>query len=310
MNVAIYILLACFWGCSFIAIKYVLEVIPPFFSAFLRTFLSVFFLVTYMWLTQKKRPDFGPRTILKWTVLGVFAFAIPWAALFWGEQFIQPSLAGMINSSVPIFALCLSWVMIPKETLSKLSAFGVMLGFVGIGLIFMPNIRPGVMSDMSFWGMIAIIIMAFSYAVNAVGTKKYGRQIDLTWALLIQSLTSSVLLFGLSMIRGETLPSLYEVWQHPKAFWGILYLAFCSTTLAMMMFYRLVYEWGPVKASSVNYILPFVAILVDYVALNKLPSVFEWAGVLTIVTGLLMLHYYRSQKTQSVDKTPLTARST
>ncbi|MCB0272701.1 MAG: DMT family transporter [Bdellovibrionales bacterium] len=295
MNVFLYILLACFWGCSFIAIKYVLEIFPPFFSAFLRTFLTVLFLSIYILYKKIPSPLKEIHIVLKWSFMGVFAFAIPWAALFWGEQFIQPSLAGMINSSVPIFALCISWFVIPQDKVSSVGIFGVMLGFVGIACIFLPTIESG--QNMSLVGMIAMIIMSISYSINVVWTRKWGRKINLAWAIWIQTLTSSFLLLAVSLATHETYPSLHAIFEYPKSVLGILYLSFCSTTLAMIFFYHLIHQWGAVKASSVNYILPFIAIFVDYLVLDHLPTLYEWVGVVLIIAGLLLLHFYRVKKT-------------
>jgi drug/metabolite transporter (DMT)-like permease len=298
MNRILFILNAILWGCSFIAIKYVLEVFPPFFSAFLRVFLTVIFLGGYLMISQRPCPLKEYGIVFKWTIMGLFAFTIPWACLFWGQQYIDPSLAGMLNGSVPIFSLLMAWFVIPSDRLSRMGMVGVLIGFIGMGFIFWPSIQMDFSDNQTFWGMVAIVVMAISYSINVVGTRKYGRQIDLVWSVIIQTFTSSILLLALSWAVGETLPTWSELQAHPKAMVGVFYLSFCSTTLAMLMFYHLIHEWGSVKAASLNYLIPFVAIAVDALVLNRWPNVFEWIGVCLIVTALILVHRHRTQ-TQS-----------
>ncbi|MEZ4819171.1 MAG: DMT family transporter [Bdellovibrionota bacterium] len=169
-----------------------------------------------------------------------------------------------------------------------------------MGFVFLPTIEMGVMHNQSFWGMIALLVMSLTYAINVVWTRKWGRKIDLAWVLWIQTLTSSIVLLLLSLLWGESYPSMETIQASPRSVLGILYLAFCSTTLAMLFFYHLVHTWGAVKASSVNYGLPFVAIFVDYLVLKQLPSLFEWIGLVSIMLGLLLLHFYRQRKTKEV----------
>ncbi|MBY0451551.1 MAG: DMT family transporter, partial [Bdellovibrionaceae bacterium] len=96
MNVALYIIVAAFWGGSFIAIKPLVEVMPPMYAAALRIAIAVLFLVIA--LPVLKAPLFIRSPIKKriW-LTGQFAFTLPFALLFWGEQRIAPGLAGILN---------------------------------------------------------------------------------------------------------------------------------------------------------------------------------------------------------------------
>jgi len=290
MNIFLFLILILFWGCSFLAIKYVLEIFPPFYSAFLRTFLTFCFISIYILFRKIPLQDQSFETFIKWSVLGLVAFTIPWAALFWGEQYIPPALVGMLNSTVPIFALVISFFVIPNERISPLGVFGLVLGFFGMGAIFLPTLKVGMFKDMVFWGMIAILIMSLAYSVNTVWARKWGRKIHLVWAIWIQTLSGSLTLLVLAILMGEVFPSFDTMGSSPKSVWGMLYLAFFSTALAIAFYYHLIDQWGAVKASSVNYGIPFVAIIVDFLVFGHLPSLAEWVGVAFIMLGLVLLH--------------------
>jgi len=218
--------------------------------------------------------------------------------LFWGEQFIAPALVGMLNSTVPIFALAISWFVIPHERVSSMGIVGLALGFVGMGSIFFPTMGYDIFGNMAFWGMMAITLMSLAYSVNTVWARKWGRSIDLVWAIWIQTLSGSVSLLALCLFSGETIPGISEAAAHPKALLGMFYLAFCSTALAMAFYYHLINVWGAVKASSVNYGIPFVAIAVDFFVLGNLPSIYEWIGVALIMLGLIVLHKSKTTVSQ------------
>src|ERR1051326_1479547 len=109
-----FFLLACFWGCSYIAIRFAVESIPPFGAAFARIFIGSILLHIYSLAVKSPFPK-SKKLVFKIALIGLFNFGLPWAALFWGEQYVQPALASIINSTVPIFVLTFSWFLLPEE---------------------------------------------------------------------------------------------------------------------------------------------------------------------------------------------------
>ena len=231
--------------------------------------------------------------IFKNFFLGIVLFAIPWATLFWGEQYVHPAIASIINATVPIFVLLFSWVLLPEEQPIASTSIGVLLGFIGMIWVFSPSTKDMQPSELNVkLGMITIFVMSLSYGFGAVMMKKLAKGQDMIWAFIYQALAASICLAILSLSNHETISHPEKL---PQSLAGISYLAVFSTAIASLIYYHLIFEWGALKAVAVTYIVPFVAILVDLFALHMYPKSNEIAGGSLIMAGILLIHWSKTK---------------
>jgi drug/metabolite transporter (DMT)-like permease len=265
--------------------------IPPFGAAFSRVFIGSVLLHLYSVIFKYPYPK-SKKLVFKISLIGLFNFGLPWACLFWGEQYVQPALASIINSTVPLFVLTFSWFMLPDEKPTFLKGIGVLLGFLGIVSIFAPSISFDHLSDRHLWGMFAVMMMSIFYGLGGILSKKVVRKIEISWNITIQGYMGSLFLLILSLST-EGYHWFPKLLQYPKATGGILYLAIFSTAIAWLLFYRLIREWGAVRSSTVTYVAPFVAILVDWLYYKKFPTLPQMLGAALIFSGLYLIHLAR-----------------
>jgi drug/metabolite transporter (DMT)-like permease len=89
MNGILFVFLGCFWGGSFIAIKYAVTHLGPLASASGRLVVASMALILIGIVFR--RALLVPRKNLRSTVVvGFFLIGLPFALLFWGEQFVAP----------------------------------------------------------------------------------------------------------------------------------------------------------------------------------------------------------------------------
>lgn len=291
MNVFFYLALTTFWGFSFIAIRYTLGMFPPFMAAALRIFIAC--VVLWIYVQVRKIPNsLNQKTIWYCYGQGILMFGIPWASLFWGEQFVSPSIASIINSTVPIFVLIFSWAMLPDEQPNLPSTIGALFGFVGIYYVFSPGAKFEIGNIQELQGLVSIGVMSISYALGAVSMKKLPSKVDRVWVLILQAFSGTVFLSILSVIKGEQI----HHWEHVfSASAGLLYLSICSTVIASLIYYDLLQTWGVLKTVTVTYLSPFVAIVADIFMLNLHLKKNEMIGGLIILTGLLLIHWSKTK---------------
>lgn len=288
----LFVLLALFWGGSFLAIQNTIEVIPSFTSAFYRVFLSTIFLILFFFKDFLKILKVEKSEIISSALTGLCAVGIPFGLLFWGEKYISPSIAAVINGTVPLWTLFFSVLFFKEKNIfTKNKVFGVFLGIIGILFIFYPklNFRN---EENEVLGLIAIIGMAISYAIG-INLNRKIQNINIHLSnkqnLIIQQMFSSVFLLGcLLLIEGK--PKL-QLLLDTKVSMSIIYLAFFSTTLAFIIFYRLIRNLGSVKASSVTYFVPAVALLLDNLIFDRKLANYEYAG-----SAIIFLSLYFIQK--------------
>lgn len=290
MNALLYIIVAAFWGGSFIAIKPLVEVIPPMYAAALRIAIAVVFLT--LMLPLMKTPLLIRTPIKKriW-LTGQFAFTVPFALLFWGEQRIAPGLAGILNGTVPLFVFALGAIFTPKaEAINTRRVVGLLFGILGLIVIFYPQIAAS--EGNSLLGTVAVTLMAVSYAVSTLMNRSIftGNTEVHPFTNLFQQLLASLCVLGPLALLFNTWPTI-DPKDYTMLATSTLYLGVGSTSIAFVLFYRLIKAWGAVRASTVTYVIPVAALFFDFIINHKAPSLSEAAGVLIVTAGVVILNW-------------------
>jgi drug/metabolite transporter (DMT)-like permease len=297
INLALFCLLACFWSGSFIGIKAVVTYWPPLFGAMVRVGIALLCLVSFKLLYQKSTAiAFNIRWKI-WTV-GLFAQAIPFSFLFWGEHFISPGLAGILNATVSIWTFILSIIFLPQFNFySPRKLLGLLIALSGIITIFYPLITFD-NSSATLLGASAVIMMAISYATGGLLNQYYlsgNNKIDFFTNLYHQHWGSAGFLCLISLTLNQW-PSTDILAAHAAPWLASLYLGVCSTAIAYLIFYHLIREWDALRASTVMYIVPILTLGWDYLFYDNKPSFSEFIGILIILTGVLLIQLRRVRR--------------
>lgn len=260
-------------------------------AACLRITLAM--VILWLYQTIRRRPNtIHGKAFWKNIVLGILLFGLPWGCLFWGEQFVHASIASIINSTVPLFILVFSWLMLPEEQPNLPSTSGVLLGFVGMFWVFSPGLHADQIHSQNMFGMMSVMVMAISYGFGGVMMRRWTKGLDMVWALIIQAMSGAIFLGVASLLRHETI---VDTGNALPSTLGLVYLAVCSTVVASLIYYHLIFQWGTLKAAAVTYLSPFVAIFADIIFLNVHPKPNELFGGMLILIGLLLIHWTKTK---------------
>ncbi len=290
MNYLFFLLVASFWGGSFVAIKIVISVFPPLIGAALR--LTVALLSLGIIFLVMRKPLILPKdNIWKSWLTGAFAQAIPFSLLFWGERHVSAGMAGIGNGTVPIWTLLIGNLFLgDQEAYTARKLCGLALGAVGILIIFIPIVNIAGTRD-ELLGTIAVFGMAASYGVAAVLNRLLmvgSKPIDFHANLFQQHCASLSLIVLECFLVGERLsPRL--LFSSSTLTLSIVYLGLCSTAIAWILFYHLIKEWGAFRAASVTYLVPAMAIILDFAVFRNLPSLAQAIGALIILSGVILI---------------------
>lgn len=305
-NFILFSILALLWSGSFLNIKVVVDQLPPVFCAMMRVLISLVCLSVLFSLLRKK-VLLPPKKCWRLWGAGLFTQALPFLFLFFGEKFIAPALASIINSTVSIWALILGTLIFrdfSQWTPVKIS--GIILGFVGIVLIFSPFLQG---SESSLIGIISVFGMALAYAIGGlINQHVIFKNMQVGFETnLIQQHISSVLFLLLTSLSLETWPA-WSSLMNVKVLLSFLYLGVMATAIAWMIYFYLIKEWGAVRAASVMYIVPVLAIVWDFLFLHLTPSSNELLGMLAILAGVTLIQWVRKPKPYLENLTELQAK--
>ncbi len=296
-NVFLFGLLATLWGGSFVAIKFVVAAVPPAFGAMLRVGVALAALAAYFRYEAKSLTV--PKNVRRrmW-LAGLFAQGLPFAALFWGERRISPGLAGIINGTVPLFAFVFGLLIGHNEALTRRRMAGLVLGFTGTAVICSPLLSFNGSRD-EILGTGAVFLMAMFYAAGSLMTRSLlsgSANADFRSNSFHQTSAAFAFLVVWSFLT-EGRIDLAAFFNSPSAMISVAYLGLFSTALAFLIYFHLIREWGAVRASAVTYVAPVVAVFWDYVFFRNVPRVTEFAGMIAVLSGVILLNPPRSRPT-------------
>lgn len=291
MHLSIFILLAVFWSGSFINIKIVVDVLPPVFCALVRVLISLICL-SLLYLSMRKKVFTYNFAYWRLWVAGLFTQGLPFALLFFGEKFIEPAFASIINSTVSIWSILLGTLIFRDfSQWTPIKITGIAIGFIGIIFIFAPFIHG---SENNLLGIVAILGMAISYSIGSLITQHvvFKTMTVKFETNLIQQHLASVLFLIATSLTLESWPSVSSLLD-TKLILAFLYLGVVATASAWTIYFYLIREWGAVRTASVMYIVPVLAILWDLLFLHIIPTTNELTGMLAILIGVILIQWTR-----------------
>lgn len=277
--VPLLLVLALIWGSSFMFIEIAIDDLSP---AATMTGRLLFASAALGGVLVAKRGfrqavrcvrDFGWAGV----VLGVISTALPFWLIAWGQTRIDSGIAAIGNASMPIFVALLATRFARHERVTGWRAFGLVLGIVGVGVLVGVDPAGGWAGAV---GTLAVIIASISYAAGSLYSQhKLGDSSGLLvstasvlWGALV------ILPFGIAQGPGG-IPS----WE---AIVSVAALGLLGTALGLMMYLRLLADYGSSKGSLVVYLLPVVALFYGSVFLDEPLRVTALVGLALILAGV------------------------
>ncbi|MFQ5694669.1 MAG: DMT family transporter [Terriglobia bacterium] len=284
-QLAAFIVLAIIWGTTWLAIKFVVREMPPVTAAGVRFTLAALLLTGLAWWRGRRlgwrRLQPAERRLLLW--LSVLMFAVPYALIFYGEQFISSALTAILFSSAPAFTLVFDSLHLRRNLLSGTRLVGLLLAFGGILIIFLPRLG-GPPTQLA--GALAVVGAAAASSWALVLAKYGAHNIDTlvgtTWQMGMGA--GWLLLAGLAWER----PAL-EAYSTP-AVGGLLYLAIFGSCITFLLFFGLLKQMAAVQLSSLAFLTPVVAVFAGWLVLDEVFGRTTFVGALVVLLGVALLH--------------------
>lgn len=279
-DIVLFFVLALLWGGSFVAIEVGLDFYPPVLYAAYRFDLAAAALLSYVFLTES---DTRPRTRGDLAAIG-FSGGLSVAAnnslLFFGQQFTTSGIASITYSLVPIVTAAVAAAWIGNSQLDGRGTFGVVLAFIGVGLVAQPD--PANLGGGVTLGVTLIFVGVVAVAVGSVGL----RTVDTSFSSI--ALTGWAMAFGalcmhaMSLLAGE--PQQLPV-TAPAPLAALIFLGVFASAVAYTIYFTLLDRLGPFEINLVSYLVPIVATVTGVLLLGESVNVATIAGFLTIVAG-------------------------
>ena len=275
------VVLSIIWGSSFILIKKSLEHFTPYEVGALRVLIAGIVLLPLAVLNIKK----FPRKHLKWLIIAaVTGNFIPMFLFPIAETQISSSIAGIINSMMPIFVIIVG-TLFWKFSTSKRQLIGVAISFSGACILALSGGESG---ELKLIPIVLLLLATLCYAISTTTVKSKLHEIP---AKILSAFVFSFVLILPSLITLVFSGFFNNLHANENLFVGLGFVSLLSifgTGLAMMLNYRLLSISTPLFASTVTLLMPVVAVIWGILDGEKLTPMQGLGGVV-ILAGLIFL---------------------
>ncbi len=278
-----YILICLIWGSTWLAIKIGLESFSPLYSAGLRFLLSG----AIIWVIMKIKGiklQVDESSLKLYISLALFSFLMPFGLVYWAEQHISSGLASILFGVFPFIVILFSAFMIPGKKVPTSQIVGVVLGFIGLLIIFSDDINVGYYG---LYGMLGVVAGAAMQAYVAVLIKKEGQHLHpLAMNMLPVFLSGFFLCLG-----GVLFEDMNTQKYDASGLLSVLYLSVLGTVMAFTTYYWLLKRINLVLLSITAFITPIVAVILGVIVLSEKLSREDIIGSSFVLIGILFANF-------------------
>jgi drug/metabolite transporter (DMT)-like permease len=273
-------ILPVLWGFSFPAISVGLRELPPLLFAAFRYDVAAVLLLGAAVATTAWRPT--SRGDLEAIVGGGCFLVAGNGFLFVGQQTVPSGVAAIIQGLVPI-ATALWAMAVLGDRVSPVGWLGVLVGFVGVGLVVRPTPANLLAGDLT--GRLLVLVQVASVSLGGVLVERADSSLDAApragWSMLV----GAVLLHAGSLAVGEPTTGSYRL----VTVAAVLYLGVFATALAFGLFFGLLDRYGAFQASLIGYVVPIVATVVGVTLLDERITPLTLVGFVVVFVGFALL---------------------
>jgi len=277
------VFLSLLWGGSFLFVGMAVHDLPPLTLVLARVGLAALALLPVVYAIKLRLPT-ELRAWQPFLVMSLLNNIIPFLLIVRGQREIASGLASVLNATTPLFAVIIAHVFTTDEKLTAPKLAGVLTGIAGVSILVGPEAMFG--QPANLFGMVLILGAACSYGFSALWGRRFKETPPLVTATS-QLICSTAILLPLALVIDR--PWALLALPKTSAILAVIGLAFLSTALAYIVFFRIMAISGPTNTMLVTLLIPVSAIAFGTVFLGEVLLPRHIAGALVIGTALVIL---------------------
>ena len=248
------------WGSTFLATRYAVVLIPPFFVSGTRFFVAGVVLFAYARARNK-----DPLTWRNWQaalLLGALFFFICHGGVSWAARHVPSGISALLMASISMWTALIEVIRRSESRPRPLVIVSLLAGFVGMALLVArPQVLAG--SDVGSIGAIVVLVGAFSWALGTVLTQKVDLPSSTILSASMQMICGGALLLILGVATGQA-ADFHPSHITSSALWGMLFLTFVGSLAGFTCYIWLLGQCSPTRVATYAYVNPIVALFLGW----------------------------------------------
>lgn len=292
------------WGTTYTGIKFAVRDFPPYLLVGIRQTIAGLLLLAIAFGNHRWRKsgskgteivaDTGiavpnpltRRYILLQMLTGLFTITGGNGFITWGMQYVSSGLASLIGSLTPVFVVLISLAWRSGERITGRMLAGVLLGFGGLAIIFSHGWQDFLKPEYR-WGLAGCFASCLTWSMGTVMAKRWNSPaISPLLNAGIQITTGGLGGFLLSAL----LDSSHTIHATPMGWLALVYLITIGSALAFSLYMFVLKHLSATVSSLYSYINPTVAILLGWLFLGEMLTIWELLGMTVTIAGIWLVN--------------------
>ena len=273
------------WGSTYLAIKFAIETIPPFFMAGVRFLISGAILYTWARLRGAPRP-----TRIYWktaSIVGILLLLGGNGGVVWAEQRVPSGVAALIVAIVPVWIAIMEWLHPGGRRPGWQVTAGLASGTMGLLLLASPG-ESALGARVDLIGAGALVIATLCWATGSIKAKHSPLPDSPLLATGMEMLAGGAALMLMGLITGEAGQVNFGAMSE-KSLLALLYLTTFGSLVGFTAYVWLLKVGSPTRAATYAYVNPVVAVFLGWLFANEPITPRTILAALVIVGGVVLI---------------------
>ncbi len=284
----IWIAFACvylFWGSTYVAIRFGVEVMPPFVLGATRYVLSGALLLVFCMVRGISLKLTGREAWIQ-AAIGVLMLTGGNVGLMYAEKTLASGLSSLIIAVVPLYVALFEAVAPGGEGLRTKGWVGIGIGFAGLLVLLSPGLRESLHGDRGqMVGGLFALACALSWSAGSILARRAKMSVSpfasAGWQMLMAGLVNAAVMVALGDFRRA-------VWG-AQAYTSVLYLVTFGSLVGYTAYIYLLDNVPVAKVSTYAYINPIVAVVLGALFLHERMVGIEYVGMGAILVAVWLV---------------------
>jgi drug/metabolite transporter (DMT)-like permease len=268
VKIAAFLSIYLIWGSTFLATRYAVATIPPFFVSGTRFFLAGLVLFAFAQFRNPTRLTW--RNWVASISMGALFFLICHGGLSWAAQHVPSGVSALLMSSISLWTALLELATRSSSRPNRRMLIALFIGFLGMVMLV---IRPEVLAGSKVGSMGAVVVLAgaFSWALGTVLTKRLPVPKSTILASGMQMIGGGGLLLLVGLIGGQA-DGFSIARVSPASAWSMVFLTLIGSLVGFTCYVYLLGVTTPTRVATYAYVNPIIALFVGWMVGGEHPS--------------------------------------
>lgn len=277
---AVYII----WGSTYLGMKIATKTVPPFLLSALRFLLAGGILLVVGYLKERTKPSL--QQVLSASFVGVLLIGIGNTAVALAVHYMPSGLVALIVAAMPAWFMGLDWAFFSKKRPSLLTVLGIVLGFLGLFLLFNPFTHHEARTY-PLWPILVVVIGSISWATGSLCVPRLKMPTQMT-STAIQMLAGSIFSFIVSAIiepgAWSALPGMSR-----EGWLAYVYLVMIGSLVGYTSYSWLTKNAPPRLTATYAYVNPIVALFLGWAIGNEVIDSMVGISSAIVISGVVLM---------------------